>query len=278
MRETSEGVRDTLGKDAFMFDYHIHSSVSFDSDGDAGETVRAARARGLREICFTDHYDLHEIPTEAPDIFTPEEYRAAYVGLDTEGIAVRYGVECGLTLTNRAQLESLLAENRFDFVIGSVHFTDGYDIYYPDFWQGKTTEQVFRRYLEHTLDCVRMHDCFDVLGHLTYICKCPPNTARTPLRYVDYADVIDEILAILVKRGQGLEVNTSGIDRVGGTLPDVDCLRRFRALGGEIVTVGSDAHDPAHVGRRIDEAIEMIRSIFGCIYTFADRKPIRHPL
>ena len=261
-----------------MFDFHMHSRLSFDSDGDACEMVAAARTRGLREICFTDHYDLHERADEEPDIFTVEQYRAAYAGLDPSGLDVRFGVECGLTLGNRAQLEALLSSHRFDFVIGSVHFTDGYDIYYPDFWNGKTLDGAFRRYLEHTLDCLRLHENFDVLGHLNYICKCPPNVARTPLRYADYADVTDEILRILVRRDKGLEVNTSGIDSVGVPLPDAAFLRRFRELGGEVVTVGSDAHGPDRVGAHVDEALALIREIFGCVYTFADRKPICHPL
>lgn len=261
-----------------MFDFHMHSRLSFDAEGDPAEMVAAARARGLREICFTDHYDLHELPHEAPDIFTPEEYRATYADLDRSGLAVRLGVECGLTLGNRAEIDRFTAENRFDFVIGSVHFTDGYDIYYPDFWRGKTVDEAFHRYLEHTLDCVRLHDSFDVLGHLNYICKCPPNTACVPLRYADHAPLVDEILRTLVAKGKGLEVNTSGVDAIGAPLPDADFLRRFRELGGEIVTVGSDAHAPARVGQHVDAALELIGSVFGCVYTFADRKPIRHPL
>jgi histidinol-phosphatase (PHP family) len=266
-----------------MLDFHMHSRLSFDSEGDPGEMVAAAQARGLREICFTDHFDLHERPDEAPDIFTFEELRATYAGIDREalareGLTVRIGVECGLTLGNRAEIAQLLGGNRFDFVIGSVHFTDGYDIYYPDFWRGKTTQEAFRRYLEHTLDCVRLHNDFDVLGHLNYVCKCPPNTARVPLRYADHAELVDEILRTLAAKGKGIEVNTSGVDAVGTTLPDGDFLRRFRELGGEIVTVGSDAHAPARVGQHVDAALELIGSVFGCVYTFADRTPIRHAL
>ncbi|MBE6553390.1 MAG: histidinol-phosphatase HisJ family protein [Ruminococcaceae bacterium] len=261
-----------------MFDFHMHSRVSFDSEGDARRMAETARARGLREICFTDHYDYHDIREETPDLFTLARYAEAYDGLAVEGLTVRRGVEYGLTLWNAPELKELLAARRFDFVIGSVHFVDGFDPYYPNFWQGKTVEQAFERYLEHTLDCVRIHADYDVLGHLNYVCKSEHNPSHAPLRYADHREICDEILRELVRRGKGMEINTSGVDRAGAFLPDAAFLRRFRELGGEIVTVGSDAHDEARVGQYVSQALDILREIFGYVCTFEDRRPIFHRL
>ena len=261
-----------------MFDYHIHTSVSFDSTESAENVIAAARAAGLREICFTDHYDFHTDPTDAHNLFTKESYDAAYAKLECDGISVKRGVEFGLTTWDAPQLRALEAEYGFDFVIGSVHYVDGYDPYLKEYWVGKTPEYAFRRYLEHMLDCVRAHSDFDVLGHMNYVCKSPNNPTRSPLFYNDYREICDEIMRELVKKGRGMEINTSGCDRVGEFLPNADFLRRFRELGGEIVTLGSDSHTCDRVGQYSAEALAILKDIFGYVCTFDKRKPIFHKL
>jgi histidinol-phosphatase (PHP family) len=76
----------------------------------------------------------------------------------------------------------------------------------------------------------------------------------------------------LIKRGKGMEINTSGLDRVGDFLPSRAHIKRFRELGGEIITVGSDAHDPSRVGQYTSEACEIAKDIFGYVCTFEGRK------
>ena len=82
----------------------------------------------------------------------------------------------------------------------------------------------------------------------------------------------------LIEKGKGIEVNTSGLDRCGDFLPGMDYLKLFRDLGGEIITVGSDAHAPDRVGQHIDKALDILRDIFGHVCTFQNRKPIFHKL
>ena len=154
-----------------MFDYHLHSSLSFDSETMPMEIALAAKENGLREICFTDHYDYNSDPEKMHNLFSHDAYRAAYDGLELPGLAIRKGVEAGLTRWNEPQLNAFLEGYPFDFVIGSVHFVDGYDPYEPEYWQGRTVQEAFRVYLEEIYHCVRIHENFDVLGHLTYVCK-----------------------------------------------------------------------------------------------------------
>ena len=85
-------------------------------------------------------------------------------------------------------------------------------------------------------------------------------------------------MKVLVHKGKGLEVNTSGMDACGDYLPGLEYLRRFRELGGEIVTVGSDAHHANRVGQYCLDACEMLREIFGYVCTFEERKPQFHRL
>lgn len=261
-----------------MFDYHLHSQVSFDGISPAREMADAAARQGLKEICFTDHWDYNSDPTVKPNLFTMDAYSAAYDALAYPDLLVRRGVEFGLTVWNQAELTDLLQKRRFDFVIGSVHFVDGCDPYDKEYWDGKTTRQAYERYLEEILRCVKVHSDFDVLGHLTYVCRSVYNPSPEPLRYEDYRELSDEIMKALVAKGKGMEINTSGVDKRGVLLPTAEFMRRFRELGGEIVTVGSDAHAVERVGQHTDKALQMLKEIFGYVCTFADRKPIFHKL
>lgn len=261
-----------------MFDFHMHSSLSFDSTAAATDMIRAAEAAGLREICFTDHYDCHWSENDAHDLFTTEQYRATYDILPSSPVTVRRGVEMGLTAWNKSTAEAFTQSYPLDFVIGSLHFVDGYDPYDPQYWVDKTMHRAYERYLEETLLCVRIHDDFDVLGHLTYVCKSPHNPYHLPVPYEDFRPLTDEIMRELIRKGKGMEINTSGVDRVGDFLPSARHLQRFCELGGRIVTIGSDAHNPERVGQYADRAAAILKDIFGHVCTFAGRTPVFHAL
>ena len=261
-----------------MFDFHMHSRVSFDGHDTGLTLARAAAANGLKEICFTDHLDYDPLGQMGVMAFDTEVYNAEYDSLEVPGLIIRRGMEFGMTEDNVARFKKDLQRRPFDFVLGSIHFVDDLDVYFPPFWEGKTLFEAERRYLEDTLKCVRVHEDFDVLAHLTYIAKSPCHPAPRPVAYDDHREIVDEILKILVQKGKGMEMNSSGVDRCGGFLPTADYLRRFKELGGEIVTIGSDAHDTNRVGQYNREACEILKDIFGYVCTFADRKPTFHKL
>ena len=258
-----------------MYDYHMHSRVSFDARDTGLAMALAAKERGLTEICFTDHIDY------TPDmdmVFDTAVYNAEYDDLQVPGLLIRRGMEFGLTPDNAAQLKIDLGRRHFDFVLGSVHLVDGVDIYMEPYWADKDYDTAIRLHLETTLEAVRAHEDYDVLGHLTYISKCGANPRKELLRYDDHKSIFDEILRELVKRGKGMELNTSGMDRCGGFLPTADYFRRFKELGGEIITIGSDAHDTKRVGQYAFDVCEIFKDIFGYVCTFENRKPIFHKL
>ena len=256
-----------------MYDYHMHSRVSFDARDTGLAMALAAKERGLKEICFTDHIDY------TPDmdmVFDTAVYNAEYDHLEVPGLLIRRGMEFGLTPDNAEQLKIDLGRRHFDFVLGSVHLVDGVDIYMEPYWADKDYDTAIRLHLQTTLEAVRAHEDYDVLGHLTYISKCGANPRKALLRYADHKSIFDEILLELVKREKGMELNTSGIDRCGGSLPTLDYFQRFHELGGKIVTVGSDSHDVARAGQYTHEMTAELKKIFGYVCTFEDRRPIFH--
>lgn len=261
-----------------MFDYHMHSTVSYDGHSTPEEMVKAAKQAGLREICFTDHLDYQLCAPRENTTYTPQCYRSAYENLDVSGITIRRGTEVGLTPWNKEDVCKDLDHFPYDFVLGSVHFIDDEDVYFPEFWVGKDFLAAERQYFEEILRCVELHDEFDVLGHLTYISKVKghPNPRIIPLE--DHKEVIAAILQTLIKKGKGMEINTSGVDRCGDYLPGIPYLKLFKDLGGRIVTVGSDAHAADRVGQYTRDACAIAKDIFGYVCTFHNRQPIFHKL
>ena len=256
-----------------MFDYHMHSRVSFDGHNSGLEMALAAKAKGLKEICFTDHIDY--VPGENM-VFDTDVYNAEYNDLEVPGLKIRRGMEYGITPDNLEQFKIDLKRRPFDFVLGSVHLVDGEDVYLEPFWAGRRVEEVVPRFLEETLRAVSVHTDYDVLGHLTYISKARANPGHKLIRYEEHREILDAILMELVRHDKGMEVNTSGIDRCGGPLPTMDIVKRFRELGGKIVTVGSDSHDTARVGQYTSEMVAQVKEIFGYVCTFENRQPIFH--
>lgn len=261
-----------------MFDFHMHSQVSFDGRDSAVNMARAALDAGLKEICFTDHMDYDPLDPGRNLRFDIAHYNKEYEPLQVPGLVVRRGFEFGMLPDNREQFQMDLIRRDWDFVIGSIHFVDGLDVYFDAYWSDKTYYQAIFHGFEETLSCVKHHDDFDVLGHLTYLGKSHANPVKTPILYEAYREVVDEIFKVLVSKGKGLECNTSGLDSCSVLLPDVSYLRRFKELGGQIVTVGSDAHHSNRVGQYCKEACQVVQDIFGYVCTFADRKPQFHKL
>lgn len=261
-----------------MFDYHLHTKVSFDGRMTAQQAMEAALKMGLKEVCFTDHIDFDPLVPKNKLRYEVEEYNATYNDLAHNDLVIRRGMEFGMLPDNTGKFREELAKRPYDFVIGSVHFVEGLDVYFDEYWKNKTIEQAEQIDLEQTLECVKVHSDFDVLGHLTYITKTRANPLKRPIPYEAYREIIDEIFKILVEKGKGIEVNTSGMRDANVFLPTEDYLRRFRELGGEIVTVGSDAHDAYRVGRHCREACALVQEIFGYVCTFQDRKPVFHKI
>jgi histidinol-phosphatase (PHP family) len=261
-----------------MFDFHMHSTVSFDGHDSPQRMVQAAADLGLKEICFTDHIDYDPLAQEQTMVLDTKVYHEAYDELSHPLVKVRRGLEFGMLPDNVAQFKVDLKRAEFDFVIGSVHFAENVDIYFQPYWDGKTVFEAERRYLEETLACVQAHDDFDVLGHLTYISKARAHPAARPVPYEAHQQIVDEILRTLAQKGKGMEMNSSGVDRCGDFLPYDIYFRRFKELGGQIVTIGSDAHNWQRVGQYSDRACAILKDIFGYVCTFEGRKPIFHKL
>lgn len=262
-------------------DYHIHTHNSGDSTAPMGDMIESALEKGLSEICFTEHMDMDFPVSEGVPVGTFElntqkyleevlKYKEEY----QNKINIKFGVELGLQPHLSSRIAEYVKEFPFDFVIGSIHLVDGQDPYYPVFWQGRTESEVIRRYFDYTLECINSIRDFDVLGHLDYIVRYTP-TKGQGYCYDKYSDIIDEILKALISSGKGLDFNTQSLFRGGkNPNPNTDILGRYKELGGQIITFGSDAHTPEALAGCFEYAKELA---VGCgfteYYTFGKRIP-----
>lgn len=242
-------------------DYHMHTVFSEDSEALPEEMIGQAIALGMKRICITDHMDIG-FPKDEFWLDTPAyvekilELQEKYRGY----IDVRLGVELGLQKQYAQILANYVRRYPFDFVIGSMHLLHGKDPYEPETFAERTDESVFRDYFEATLENIQAFSDFHVLGHLDYVVRYGMEKAAE-YSYAKFADIIDEILKTLIEKGCGLEVNTAGLKYgLGFCNPHPDVLKRYRKLGGEIITIGSDAHKPRHVGYEFAQAEALLRA------------------
>lgn len=243
-------------------EYHIHTHFSGDCETPMEAQVQAALDAHIDILCFTEHLD-EDYPHDCLDFSLDvpayrkgfEEIRDKY----QDRIKLLFGVELGLQPHLGAFYQDFCQRYPFDFVIGSTHVSSRIDPYFPEYWEGRTAKESMEHFYSDTLEHIRSTNCFDSLGHLDYAIRHIPASSYSYSCF-DFMDLIDECLKLLIHRGQALEVNTGGYKNgLNSPHPCFDILKRYKELGGELLTIGSDAHLPEFVGYCYDKAISIIR-------------------
>lgn len=265
-------------------DFHVHTAFSADSSVSPEAMIETALQKKLDILCITDHQDF-DFPYKDSglsfdlDLDAYEKKIRALQENYKEKIDLRFGVELGLETHLTKQLSAFVHAKPFDFVIGSIHLVHRADPWYPEYFAGRREEDAFMEYFEYLLSNIKIFHDFDVLGHLDYIIRYAPHKNQF-YSYDAFRDIIDAILEELIQNGIGLELNTgsikSGLDAPN---PCREVLVRYRELGGEIITLGSDAHKTEYLAYHLEEMQELLRDCgFRYFTAFKDRKPEMIPL
>ena len=269
-------------------DMHMHTWFSTDSEACPCDMADEAVRKGLKTICFTDHFDKDDLEWGEEGIFDMDAYFVEMQKLQEEyagKLNIRIGIELGLRTYLKDYYEELTKKYPFDFVIGSVHNVpykkdaEGNILYTgpaaEKLFTDRTDKEAYRLMMETTLENVRTSECFQTLGHLDYVVRYGKSREKE-YSYTDYADIIDEILKLLIEKEKGLEVNSAGLKYgLPFAHPHPDVLKRYHELGGEIITIGADAHKPEHIAYDFAKAEEILKSCGFKYYTeFFEQKPV----
>lgn len=263
----------------YLSDYHFHTRCSPDSAAPLAQQAKAALAAGVREICVTDHWNLldqqgNRLPTVYDWRRPLDQWKRVRHRWPGE-LELRLGVEVGNGVLDPAAVDASLDLPELDFVIGSLHSQSaaagGRGIFTVA--RAATRREEGIALLDDYMDMLEelvQTDGYDVLGHVIYPLRYLPPEFQLDLH--PWRDRLAEVFRTVIRRGKGIECNTSA----GTTVEQWrDVLTLYRDLGGEVLTLGSDAHQSAHMAAAFPQAVELIAALgFRYLSVYRSRTPL----
>ena len=262
----------------FLADCHTHSVCSPDSEVPMVRMAGKAVEYGITSLTLTDHCDLLSLegePTPTYDWAPVRRERKAMLDAYGTKLDLPMGVELGMGFLYPEETREILSEPGLDFVIGSAHnlspAAGGRDFYMLDYATLDDCYQALNNYFESMQTLAATPEFYDVVGHIIYPLRYMKGNYPEPPGIERYRDQIFEICRLAAEAGKGIEINTWK----GQTLAEwIPVLKLFKEAGGEIVTVGSDAHAPGPVGRGIPEVYQIMQDCgFRYVALYHERKP-----
>lgn len=271
-----------------LIDYHLHNHFSPDSEEDTRRIVQQALDKGIKDICITNHAELHDKKTgksvfdlgEAKQRFKAIKAEIDEIQKESPDIRIRFGVELEYGERRMDQVASFVRDTDFDFVLGSVHIVKDIIISshkFADDLFSKTNEKTaYEAYFESLLQLVSWGH-IDAVAHFDIIKKYGAKFYG-PFEPEKYKGQIMLILELMAKKGIGLELNTNCMkDKCNEIFPHPTILKWAQKNGIRNFTLGSDAHRAKHVGQHLSEAIEIAKEAgITEISTFSERKATLH--
>lgn len=271
-------------------DYHVHCCYSDDSDAPMEEYVKQGLYLGLEELCFTDHVDYgvkldwddcRETARPGKELLRNVDYPKYFAELAAlrekyEGqIKIRRGLELGVQSHTVPAYERLYQkyEAELDFVLLSMHEVEDLEFCTYEYQEGRTQREYNEGYYREILKVIRQFKHYSVLSHLDMIIRYDRQGVYP---FAKLRDLIAEILETAIADGKGIEINTSSWHYgLRDTMPSRDILKLYRDLGGEVITVGSDAHTTEYLGSHFGDAVRIVKETgFGHICTFERMEPV----
>ena len=251
-----------------LTDMHSHTESSHDAKSTVDELCEAEISRKVSVLAITDHFD--GVAPDERDPFTVALSSTADAEMAKEKykdkLTVLKGTELGEAFWAKEHLKKVEEHFTFDVKIGSVHAVRYKDMREPfsvmDFSDIplETVEDYYSQYLDDMIENLESVD-FDILAHLDNPQKYIKGKYGIELDGSRYRSQVDRILRFIVDHGIALEINTATYSIYGDNMPSSDIVRRWRELGGYIVTVGADSHIPENAAKHLDKALDLIKSL-----------------
>lgn len=244
-----------------MMDHHIHTHFSPDADPNAtfSRYAKVAKEKGLTSLTFTEHVD-YDCPTPlfqlVPDFIAYQ--RVLKEAQKDTAVSLHMGVELGYQAHVVEAMKGLVETHPFSFINLSVHYVHGLDPYQGTIFEGRSQQDAYALYFDAVYEAITSGVPFDAMAHLDYILRYGAFAVRE-IDMTRHEAIIDKILTKLIELDAAFEFNTGSYRYFSGPHPLVPVLKRFRALGGTRVTLGSDAHRVDEVGRNFPIAIALLK-------------------
>lgn len=261
-----------------LFDSHTHSDNSHDGNDTISMMCEVVTTKNLSGFCVTDHCEC-----DVPRLNYPPRFQALQFEILKNQAAFRdqltllSGIELGQPIYAPQLAEQMLRDFKFDFVLGSLHNNPGQpDFCTMDFTQ-MTMEEIhglLQTYFEKLLELARWPH-YDALSHLTYPLRYISGIQKIPVDLSPYEELIREILMAVARQGKAIEINTSTLRQgLDVPMPSYEYIKLFRELGGQYVTIGSDAHWARDIGANLQDAMDLLQSVgFRYFTVFRRREP-----
>ncbi|MDR0696446.1 MAG: histidinol-phosphatase HisJ family protein [Christensenellaceae bacterium] len=246
-----------------MIDTHTHSLHSHDGHENIFDMVEQAKKIGCSYLAITDHLDLDYLfcSTATERQLDMDSYFKDFKAVvKNAGLELAFGVEVGYSNKSENLYENKISSFPIDVVINSVHTLNDIDLYHflPN-QQPAEKKHLFIDYLNAILCSIKAQYKYDVVGHIGYISRYVTYKEKY-LLFDDTRDLIDQILKTIIQLNKTIELNTNVKTLPFNTLPEPQIIERYRELGGENITFGSDAHTLNRIGDGYYKACAIARA------------------
>ena len=270
-----------------MYDSHIHSSHSFDSEQTITELCREAIEKGMNGITITDHvmvrtFEKLNTLRGFETLFADIEHNLT---LFKDQLKLLCGFEISEILDDPSRYDQILSLGKYDVILGSVHYVGSDSVAYSKIrFDEHCDPQYLRDYLRQYFADVKemiLHTDIDVVCHLTCPLRYMVGVYKCDMSWKEFEPQIREILQLIIEKDLAMEINTAGYTDAEGfhSLPDHTILTMYYKMGGRKLTLGSDSHRNRAVGRRFSELKEDLRQIgFDHYCYFEKRQAVNVPL
>jgi len=264
-----------------MIDLHCHTNYGGHSEGSLIDCISSASQKGIKILGFSEHFplphDLYDIAGSAMSrdnlqiyIYDIEDIKKTNNLLEK----VLLGFETDYLPAFKDETKRKMEKIDYDYLIGSVHFMEGWSIDFSDEefrkglnkrygkdlrWSAKMAVNEYFSLVKEMIDS----DLFQIVGHLDLIKKFNPNSAYFNEFESHYKNWVNTLLDFTKKKGMALEINSSGFDKPikeqypSRWIVEQCCSKKIP------VTLGSDAHKPEEIARHFEKTIGMIKET-GC--------------
>lgn len=269
-------------KDIKIIDMHTHTDNSPDGNHSAMYMAEVAERNGIERVAFTDHCEVDWFYKDEYDKRSVQSYfevskaKAAFEGR----LDILRGIELAQPHYIPELAEKIINSFEYDVIIGSIHnLREKQDFYHFESFDGFVIEDLMNEYFDEIINMIQWGN-IDVVAHITYPFRYIFNICGYVEDINKYSEKVDEILKLCAEKDKALEINMGGLKYpINKPSPDIETIKRYKELGGKLVSVGSDSHYAERIGFGIPRAYEIAREAgFDFVARFNKRKVSEFPI